>query len=1054
MAADVITENAGSMRRPQLWQLLLGLGSLLCALYVFVPPFAGSPIVMNVLGLAPVVAIVVGVRRYRPASPGPWWWFAGGLLLFWLGDLYTYSYELLLGREVPFPSLGDAAYVLVYPALMAGLLLLVRRRNPRSDRPGLIDSLIMSLGLALVSWVALIAPYLHDDSMSLVAKLVSIAYPLGDILLLAAAIRLAVDAGKREPAFFLLVSSIVALLLTDFVYGLTTLNGTYTGQLWLDAGWVAFYLLWGAAALHPSMRELEQPAPERELRLKPLRLALLTVASLIAPLIEMLQEIEQTDDLVVVNLASIVLFGLVVARMAGLVRQQERSVARERILRAAGDALVAATRREEIGRAAVDAARSLVDTTAAAVLCLVDDGRVSVVATAEGVTREEPNRPLSPETADALLAVAASGEVRTTLDRRALGDLRLPTTYEDAAVLGLSMRGELRGLLVVAGGRATSRDVHRTLEALTTQVSLALESAALTEEVHRRTSEARFGSLVQHSSDLITVLDSGGIVEYQSPSIERVLGYEADQVIGTPFDRLVEPADRPRLLRLLADGPAHGGDEAQVLECALRHRDGSVRQFEILYTNLLDDEHVHGIVLNGRDVSERKAFEEQLAHQAFHDPVTGLANRALFAERVRHAVARARREHRAIAVIFLDLDDFKTINDSLGHAAGDEVLTEVAKRLDASIRASDTAARFGGDEFAVLLEETEGPQSAADAAERILESLTTPLVIEHKELVVRASLGISVVEGDKAADAEELIRNADAAMYIAKRDGKGGYRLFEPAMHEGVLERLELRADLQRAITAQQLELHYQPVVRLADGAVAGLEALVRWRHPERGIVPPDQFIPLAEEMGLIVPIGRWVLREGCRRAKAFQALMPAGSPLSMAVNLSVKQLQHSDVVGDVRDALAESRLDPASLTLEITESVMMTDTEVAIQRLKELKALGVRLAMDDFGTGYSSLSHLSRLPIDILKMDRSFLRAGATPEASGLATAVVALGKTLQLDVVAEGIEYAEQWTTLRGLGCDLGQGFYFARPMEADAVLEYLRDRAESPAPAVDAP
>ena len=301
-----------------------------------------------------------------------------------------------------------------------------------------------------------------------------------------------------------------------------------------------------------------------------------------------------------------------------------------------------------------------------------------------------------------------------------------------------------------------------------------------------------------------------------------------------------------------------------------------MRQFEVLYTDLLDDENVHGVVLNSRDVSERKVFEDQLAHQAFHDPVTNLANRALFVERVRHAVPRARREGARLAVIFMDLDDFKTINDSLGHAAGDAVLLEIAKRLDASIRPSDTAARFGGDEFAVLLEDVNSAQAAADTAERILASLAAPLRLEGKELFVRCSLGISIVEGDAAAGADELIRNADAAMYIAKRDGKGGYRLFEPAMHEGVLERLELRADLQRAMTGGQLELYYQPLVDLSDGGVTGVEALLRWHHPERGMLGPDTFIPLAEEMGLIVPIGRWVLREACREASQIQTLLAA----------------------------------------------------------------------------------------------------------------------------------------------------------------------------------
>ena len=349
-----------------------------------------------------------------------------------------------------------------------------------------------------------------------------------------------------------------------------------------------------------------------------------------------------------------------------------------------------------------------------------------------------------------------------------------------------------------------------------------------------------------------------------------------------------------------------------MLECALRHRDGSVRQFEVLYTDLLDDENVRGIVLNSRDVSERKAFEEQLAHQAFHDPVTNLANRALFVERVRHAVPRARREGARLAVLFIDLDDFKTINDSLGHAAGDAVLLEVAKRLDGSIRPSDTAARFGGDEFAVLLEDVGGAQDAADTAERILESLAAPLRSRARRSFVRCSLGISVAEGDAAADADELIRNADAAMYIAKRDGKGGYRLFEPAMHEGVLERLELRADLQRAMTAGQLELHYQPIVRLAR----------RRRHRRRGaaaLAPPRarparprHLHPARRGDGPDRPDRALGAARGLPPGAADAALLPAEPPLSMSVNLSVKQLQHSDIAADVRDALAESGLPPA----------------------------------------------------------------------------------------------------------------------------------------------
>ena len=950
---------------------------------------------------------------------------------------------------MPFPSLGDAAYVLVYPALMVGLLILVRRRNPEKDRAGAIDSLIITLGLALVSWIALIQPSLHDDELSLVAKLVSIAYPVGDILLLAAAIRLTVDSGTRRPAFYLLVSSIVVLLATDFAYGLVTLAGAYDGQVWLDVGWLGFYLLWGAAALHPSMRDLEKAEPDRDTRLTPLRLATLVCASLIAPVMALLQVIDKGDDQFVVNVAAIILFALVVTRMAGLVRQQERSVTRERILSSAGADLVAATNRADICDAALAAGRALGGDEVAARLCLAEGA--SVIVADAGLTA---GWQLTPATADALLS-HDGGRVPHAARERALRAPG-PGASTSTLLLALSVRGETHGLLAVAAESRIARPLQSSLAALATEVSLALESAALTEEVHRRTSEARFGSLVQHASDLITVLDATGLVVYQSPSIERVLGYAPEELVGTRFEELLAPGEEGRLPHVLADPATHAAAGTEALECSFRHKDGEVRQFEVLYTDLLDDENVHGVVLNSRDVSERKVFEEQLAHQAFHDPVTNLANRALFVERVRHAVPRARREGGRLAVIFMDLDDFKTINDSLGHAAGDAVLLEIAKRLDGSIRPSDTAARFGGDEFAVLLEDVSSAQAAADTAERILAALAAPLRLEGKELFVRCSLGISIAEGDAAAGADELIRNADAAMYIAKRDGKGGYRLFEPKMHEGVLERLELRADLQRAMTGGQLELYYQPLVNLSHGAVTGVEALLRWHHPERGMLGPDTFIPLAEEMGLIVPIGRWVLREACREAQRMQTLLPADPPLSMSVNLSVKQLQHSDIAADVRDALAQSGLPAGSLTLEITESVLMTDTDIAVQRLGELKQLGVRIAMDDFGTGYSSLSYLSRFPVDILKMDRSFLRDGATPQTSVLASAVIALGKTLQLEVVAEGIEYSAQWLGLRALGCGSGQGFLFAHPMDADATLEYLRTHAaEQPEPTgTDAP
>jgi diguanylate cyclase (GGDEF)-like protein/PAS domain S-box-containing protein len=1019
-----------SRRTVWLWYLLAG--ALFTYLYVVVPSFQrGSTLhgpLINALGLSGAVAIVAGMRMHRPRAVVAWSLMVVGQLLFLAGDFYTYSLTSLFGVTVGFPSPGDGLYLTVYPALMAGLLVLVRRRNPRTDRAGAIDSLILTLGIALLSWVFLIAPNIQLGGGWL-PEAVSIAYPVGDILLLAAAMRLAVDRGVRAPAFYLLAGSIVCLLTTDSVYNRMILDGSYDGQAILDVGWIVYYLLWGAAALHPSMRTLEQPAEGRT-RLTPVRLAFLSIACLIAPGIRFYQEWGNTDVLVVI-VASMLMFLFVLARMAGLVRQEERAVARQRALRRAGLALVGAASIDHIQAAAVEAVRELAGADASAMLVNLEDEQTAgaaspaLLAWLAGHAGEAAG-------AAAVLWVDVPGAIEAELGLAPGGD---------HALLVLAGRAAGRAFLVVSVPRHGT-EMSATLEALAAQMSLAVDGALMAEDRHRRRSEARFRSLVAHSSDLITVLDRSGAIVYQSPSIERVLGYTADEVVQTRFDALVRPADRTRLVQVIEGSDVAGGGSG-VFECSLRTRGGEWLQFEIRHTNLLDDEHVQGIVLNCRDVSERKLFEDQLAHQAFHDPVTGLANRALFADRVQHALARAAREQSVLGVIFIDLDDFKTINDSLGHASGDAVLQEVAHRLGRAVRPTDTVARFGGDEFAVLVEEVESSQEAADVAERILQELNAPIDMSQKELYVGASLGLCLAGAD-GCGADDLLRNADVAMYMAKRERKGSYRVFEPDMHREVLERLELRADLQRALDTGQLEVHYQPVIRLSESTVYGFEALLRWHHPTRGSIPPTQFIPLAEDSGLIVPIGRWTLTQSCRQGALLHARFPAEPRLTISVNLSVKQLQSDTIVDDVRRALLTTGMPAEALVLEITESVMMADMDLAVKRLNALKALGVKLAMDDFGTGYSSLSYLSRLPVDILKMDRSFLTSGDS--VAGLPAAIVALGESLDLDVVAEGIEQPNQATLLRDLGCDLGQGFLFARAMGSADMLRYLDEAGDA--------
>jgi diguanylate cyclase (GGDEF)-like protein/PAS domain S-box-containing protein len=1024
--------------RASAWILYLATGALLTAAYLWVPPLQASGPLINLLGLSSSIAIGVGIYLHRPKARVAWLLFILGQFLFFAGDLYTYSYPRLTGAEVEFPSLGDAIYLTVYPALVAGLLVLVRRRNPQGDRAGVIDSLILTVGISLLSWVFLVAPNVHLPGLTVPEKLVSTAYPLGDILLLAAAVRLAVDMGKRAPAFYLLAASIVSLLTVDSAYTLALLTNTYNHQLVYDVGWIAYYLLWGAAALHPSMRTLEEPALDSRTRLTPLRLSLLAGACLIAPGVRFYQAIGDPDRLMLIA-ASAVLFLLVVSRMAGLVRQEERTSARELALRAAGAELVAAGGAEQVNDASISAVRALTGHRVAVRLVLRGEGGGILASASEWADDWELSRGTGTWLRDS--ARGTEQVVLTSLPDQVRGELRL-LDRGPFLLLPLSARDEGRGVLVLSSPNALPPELVDSLVSLASQVSLAVEGASLAEDLHRRQSEARFRSLVAHSSDLITVLDAQGTVTYQSPSIKRVLGYSVGEIEGRDFAQLLSLSDQPRLSQILSgvgEAYAGGGSETHVIECSLKHREGTWLQFEVQYTDLLQDEHVRGIVLNGRDISERKAFEDQLAHQAFHDPVTELANRALFTDRVQHSIKRSSRGGPSIGVVFIDLDDFKTVNDSLGHAAGDTVLQEVGRRLQDTVRPADTVARFGGDEFAVLLDEVEGSAEAADIAGRILSALELRYEVGGKVVYPRASLGICLAgNGFGSTDAEELLRNADVAMYMAKRERKGSYRVFEPVMHERVVERLELQAELQRALELDQLELRYQPVVRLEKGADYGVEALLRWMHPTRGAITPEHFIPLAEETDLIVPIGRWVLQEACRQGVRLHERFPLMPPLTISVNLSAKQLQSETLVDDVRDALDRSGLEPSALVLEITETAMMEDTDLAVQRLHELKSIGVLLAMDDFGTGYSSLSYLSRFPVDVIKMDRSFL----SPEHddSNLAAAIISLGKSLKLQVVAEGIERPEQIPSLRALGCEFGQGFLFAKPMKHRALLSYL--------------
>ena len=447
---------------------------------------------------------------------------------------------------------------------------------------------------------------------------------------------------------------------------------------------------------------------------------------------------------------------------------------------------------------------------------------------------------------------------------------------------------------------------------------------------------------------------------------------------------------------------------------------------------------IHGLFVLAASTASVVAWRLN-EEQALHDSLTGLANRRLFHDRVSHALARAQRRPGRMAVLFLDLDDFKNVNDTLGHGTGDQLLTTVAERVRACIRPADTAARLGGDEFALLLEDLASEEAAHKVAERLLDALCVPFVLRGKEMTLSASIGIAF--NGIGESVEDLLRKADMAMYTAKRDGKGSAQVFQSSMHTEVISRLALESDLQHALVNEELVVHYQPLVNLQTGELSGLEALVRWQHPERGLLPPADFIEAAEQSGHIVPIGAWVLDEACRQGREWKDRYP-GRPFTMSVNLSPRQFQQSDVIDKVRQALQTSGFPARDLVIELTEGVMMFDSEETVHQLEALKGLGVQLAIDDFGTGYSSLSYLRRLPFDILKIDKLFVDgiAGNATEAA-FAKAIMKLAQTLKLETVAEGVELSAQVSELRGLECDLGQGYYFAKPLGVDGIDALLR-------------
>jgi diguanylate cyclase (GGDEF)-like protein/PAS domain S-box-containing protein len=559
--------------------------------------------------------------------------------------------------------------------------------------------------------------------------------------------------------------------------------------------------------------------------------------------------------------------------------------------------------------------------------------------------------------------------------------------------------------------------------------------------VTTRRQTAHFRSVVDASTDFVMVFGPDGC-RYVSPSVSRLTGREGAAVVGEAVFSVIHDEDHAAVRTAAKLAEPHEFI-FRVLDAA-----GGWRVLEAHVSDLREDRQVGGIVLNARDVTERMQLEEELTRQAFHDTLTELPNRALFRDRLDHALARSRRSAEPLGVLLIDLDGFKQINDSLGHDAGDHVLQEVAGRFLAAVRGADTVARFGGDEFAVLVEGADETQATATAS-RLLEHLAAPVSVAGRELVLSASIGIVMRDGSTATG-EDLIRHADIAMYAAKENGRASYSMFEDEMARELGALLGIEHELRLALERGEFELHYQPMYELSTERVIGVEALLRWQSPTRGEVPPARFIPVAENTGLIVELGEFVLREGCRQAAVWHRDESVEHDLVTWINVSPRQLVHAGLGDTVREALAESGLPPRGLGLEITESAIVepgTNGERARRELEELHELGVRIAIDDFGTGFSSLGQLRHFPIDAIKVDKSFVQGAESDAKDATITSnLISLAHSLDVVAVAEGIESAAQLDWMRQFGCDTAQGFLFARPAPAGELYKLLLDSPDT--------
>ncbi|WP_147315401.1 putative bifunctional diguanylate cyclase/phosphodiesterase [Asanoa ferruginea] len=979
--------------------------ALACLMAVFTALFYGFPdahlVTWAAIGLTSAAGIAAGVVANRPRARAPWLLLAGAVVAFTLGDTAYNVLTRVLGYVEPFPSVADAIYLGVFvPLLIAALVTLTRTGAPSRDRASVLDALVFTASAGLLFWILLIQPQVGADA-PLLDRGISAAYPICDVLLLAVTARL-VAAVRWSPAVVLLGVGGFGLLIADVLYGLAQTRGSWQIGGPVDLGWVAFYACVALAALHPSMRQLTAPRPIPPAALRPGRLLVLGLSTLIAPVAIVVQVRRgATDDVIVAAVVAAAMFLLVIARLYGAMNVHRAAVTRERTLRRAATDLVTAT-----------TAADIESTMRAAFAGLLPPG------TAHVVLRQK---------ARSGLAVAGS-DVRL-IARADLPETGLPglDDFNTIACAPLVVAGSTssrdHGSLLVAAESQHLIALHDALPLLAANAASALDRITLNEEVNRKSTEAYFRTLVQNASDVILIVDVDLNVRYASPSASTVFG-PAD-LSGRNLDELISARPQPGSVGVL---PGQWTVERPDGECV--HLEASVR-------DLRHEPTVDGLVVTLRDVTSHLRMQAELTRLAYHDELTGLANRVLFQARVDEALQQDRTAEAVVAILFVDVDDFKVVNDTLGHSTGDELLRAVSQRLREAVGTAALPARLGGDEFAVLVQTT--PVTAVEElADRIVALLNEPFLLEHG--LVHSNVSIGIATTADATDGADLLRQSDMALYLAKANGKNQWKRYEEATHAALLRRMQIRVDLDEALRTGAFLLEYQPVIDLKTGVTAGFEALVRWHHPSRGTIAPAEFIDVAEESGLIVPLGEWILNRAIAEAASWAKA--SATPPYVGVNVSARQLRQPGFVDTVLTSLRRHGLAPDRLVIEITESLLLTDQGNGWSDLRTLREAGVRVAIDDFGTGYSSLSYLRQVPADILKIERSFI--GNTPHSDkqrALVDGIVRLATTLDLAVVAEGIEQPAERDVLAKVGCRYGQGYLFSPPLDSDSATRWLQ-------------